>query len=157
METAYGSWKEDLLQVVQSATCEHQVFNTLASLARTMEFDLCAYGLCMPLPLTRPKTAVFNNYPADWQKVYQAKGYLCVDPTVQRARCTLSTVIWSNEIFAAAPDFWEEARSFGLVAGLAQPCLGLNGTGGLLTLARSAEAGSPAEWRGEGNTKTRHV
>jgi LuxR family transcriptional regulator len=93
METAYGSWKEDLLQVVQSTTCEHQVFNMLTSLAHTMEFDFCAYGLCVPLPLTRPKTAVFNNYPADWQKVYPAKGYLCVDPTIQRARCTPSTVI----------------------------------------------------------------
>jgi len=34
-----------------------------------------------------------------------------------------------------------------MVAGLAQPCPGLNGTGGLLTLARSAEAVSLAEWR----------
>ncbi len=79
-------WKEDLLQTFQSIDCERQMFAMVAELARKLEFDYCAYGLRMPLPLARPKTALFSNYPAVWQARYQAQGYQAIDPTVQVSR-----------------------------------------------------------------------
>ena len=140
-------WKEDLLQTFQSIECERQVLAMVAELARKLEFDYCAYGLRMPLPLARPKTALFSNYPAVWQDRYQAWGYQAIDPTVHHAMRSPSPVIWSDDLFAPARELWEEARSFGLQAGLAHTCRDAGGMGGMLTLARAGETVTTAEWQ----------
>ena len=140
-------WKEDLLQTFQSIECERQVLAMVAELARKLEFDYCAYGLRMPLPLARPKTAMFSNYPAVWQARYQAQEYQVIDPTVQQAMRSPSPIIWSDDLFAPARELWEEARSFGLQAGLAHTCRDASGMGGMLTLARAGETVTTTEWQ----------
>ncbi len=140
-------WKEDLLQTFQSIECERQVLAMVAELARKLEFDYCAYGLRMPLPLARPKTAMFSNYPAVWQARYQAQEYQVIDPTVQHAMRSPSPIIWSDDLFAPARELWEEARSFGLQAGLAHTCRDASGMGGMLTLARAGETVTTTEWQ----------
>ena len=42
---------------------------------------------------------------------------------------------------------WEEARSFGLQAGLAHTCRDASGMGGMLTLARAGEIVTTVEWQ----------
>lgn len=117
----------------------------VVSLARDLGFDHCAYGLRMPTPLTQPKIAMFNNYPVVWQRRYQEKSYLAVDPTVQHGMRSLLPVIWSENLFAPARELWEDARSFGLDVGWAQASRDINGVGGMLTLARSSDPISGAE------------
>ena len=99
----------------------------------------------MPLPLTQPKIALFNNYPIVWQQRYQEMNYLAVDPTVQHGIRSLLPVVWSDDLFAPAPELWEDARSCGLQIGWAQASRDANCVGGLLTLARSIELISKAE------------
>jgi LuxR family transcriptional regulator len=140
-------WKEDLLQTFQSIECERQVLAMASEMARKLEFDYCAYGLRMPLPLARPKTAMFSNYPAVWQARYQAQEYQAIDPTVRHAMRSPSPVVWSDDLFAPARELWEEARSFGLQAGLAYTCRDAGGMGGMLTLARAGESVTTAEWQ----------
>ncbi|MDD5279506.1 hypothetical protein [Acidithiobacillus sp.] len=55
------TWNEDLLQTFQSIECERQALAIVAEPARKLEFDCCAYGLRMPLPLTRPKSVMFSD------------------------------------------------------------------------------------------------
>ena len=140
-------WKEDLLQTFQSIECERQVLAVVTKLARKLEFDYCAYGLGMPLPLARPKTALFSNYPAVWQDRYQARGYQAIDPTVRHAMRSPSPVLSSDGLFAPARELWEEARSFGLQAGLAHTCRDTSGMDGMLTLARAGETVTRACFR----------
>ncbi|MDD5378218.1 MAG: autoinducer binding domain-containing protein [Acidithiobacillus sp.] len=140
-------WKEDLLQTFQSIECERQVLAMASEMARKLEFDYCAYGLRMPLPLARPKTALFSNYPAVWQARYQAQEYQAIDPTVRHAMRSPSPVVWSDDLFAPARELWEDARSFGLRAGLAHTCRDAGGMGGMLTLARAGETVTTAEWQ----------
>ncbi len=131
-----------MLHAIES---EHTLFEMIASLARDLGFDHCCYGLRMPLPLTQPKTVMFNNYPTGWEERYQEKNYLAIDPTVQHGMRSLLPVIWSDSLFAPAPELWEDARSFGLQIGWAQASRDVNGVSGLLTLARSGESISEAE------------
>lgn len=88
---------------------EHALFETIVSLARDLGFDYCCYGLRMPLPLTQPKIAIFDNYSIGWEERYQEKNYLAVDPTVQHNMRSLFPVIWSDNLFASAPELWEDA------------------------------------------------
>lgn len=134
-----NTWQENQLQALQSIDSEQQLFQAIVSLAQELGFDHCAYGLRMPLPLTNPKTVMFNNYPTAWQTYYQAKNYLTVDPTVQHAMRSTLPILWTDELFSPTLDLWEEARSFGLCHGWAQSIRDFNGTVGMLTLARSHE------------------
>ena len=133
------TWQENQLQALQSIQCEYQLFQTILSLGKELGFDHCAYGLRMPLPLTNPKTFMINSYPTAWQTQYQAKNYLAIDPTVQHAMSSLLPILWTDELFSPVSELWEEARSFGLRYGWAQSIHNFNGTGGMLTLARSNE------------------
>lgn len=127
------------------AQSEHAVFGKIEHAAHALGFEYCAYGLRVPLPLSNPKTIFLNNYPAAWQERYVRSDYVRVDPTVQHGCRTQSPLIWSDEVFAPAPEFWEDARSFGLRFGWAQSCIDGGGVRGMLTLARSSQSLSAGE------------
>ena len=134
------AWQDDQLQILLRQKDEQHVFERVVDLARQLGFDHCAYGMRSPLPLSRQRIVMFNNYPAAWQARYAQRNYLAIDPSVQHALKSPLPIMWSDEFFAATPDFWEEARGHGLRFGWAQPCRDVSGTLGMLTVARSDEA-----------------
>ncbi|HEY6452110.1 MAG TPA: LuxR family transcriptional regulator [Steroidobacteraceae bacterium] len=139
------AWQDDQLQILLAEKNEHRVFDRLVDIARQLGFDHCAYGLRPPLPLSRQRIVMFNNYPAGWQARYARENYLAVDPTVQHGLKSPLPVIWTDDFFAGAREFWEEARGHGLRYGWAQPCRDSRGTLGMFTVARSEEALSDLE------------
>ncbi len=140
-----NGWREDQLQALLTMRNERQLMEEIMTVARDLEFDFCAYGIRMPVPLSQPKIEMFNNYPAAWQMQYQAQRYVEVDPTVHHCTRSLVPIVWSNEVFASVPQFWEEARSFGLRIGWAQSSYDANAVAGMLTLARPEEPLSESE------------
>lgn len=140
-------WQENQFSRLHAIHCEHQLFQALTGAARDLGFDHCAYGLRLPLPLSNPKTEIFNNYPKVWQTRYKEQNYVAIDPSVQRGIRSLVPVVWSDELFVSACDFWEDANSFGLRFGWAQSCRDIDGVTGMLTLARSSEPLLDAELR----------
>jgi LuxR family quorum-sensing system transcriptional regulator SolR len=133
------TWQENQLHALEGIQSEQQLFKAILSLGRELGFDLCAYGLRMPFPLSTPKIVMFNNYSAEWQTQYQVKNYLATDPTVHHAMRSSLPVLWTDDLFSPAQAFWEEARSFGLRYGRAQSIREENGIVGMLTLVRSDE------------------
>lgn len=133
------SWQEDQLQSLQSNASVADLFQRLTVMARELGFDYCAYGIRMPLPISAPKTEMFNNYPDVWQKCYQEQNYLAVDPTVKQGSLSTMPFVWSDELFAPARNMWEDAKSHGLDYGWAQSCRDVHNISGLLTLSRSHE------------------
>jgi DNA-binding CsgD family transcriptional regulator len=144
------TWREDQINALLSAASETDLFNQVAELAVGMGFEYCAYGIQMPVPISRPVVAMFNNYSAAWQERYYTRGYLQIDPTVQHALRSTLPVVWSNGLFEAAPELWEEARAHGLKFGWAQAARDASGSVGLLTLARSAGRLTQAELHANG-------
>lgn len=140
-------WQEDQIQALLAADDERKLFPELVALAHDLDFDFCAYGLRMPLPVSNPKTMIFSNYPGAWQARYQQKNYLAVDPTVRHGMRSLLPILWSDDTFASARELWEDAQSFGLRFGWAQSSRDANSVGGMLTLARSDDPLSAGEMR----------
>jgi DNA-binding CsgD family transcriptional regulator len=139
------AWAEDLLvslAQVREAKC---VFEQIGESARRLGFEQCAYGFRHPLPFTNPRTHLINNYDPRWWRRYEDAHYLAIDPTVLHAVRSHEPVLWSDELFRAAPQLWAEARSFGLRVGWAQSCFDGDGAVGLLSLARSHDKLTPAE------------
>jgi LuxR family transcriptional regulator len=131
-------WQEDMLMAIDVPhLTEDAIFRRLCVASEALGFDYCAYGLRIPIPLTRPQTVVRNNYPVAWQKRYHDADYIAIDPTVLHGRRSQTPVLWSDELFANATGLWDEARAFGLRVGWAQSSLDGQGVGGMVTLART--------------------
>jgi DNA-binding CsgD family transcriptional regulator len=133
------SWQEDLMGLTDDGLDEHEVFTRMQAAAAELGFEHFAYGLRAPLPLSNPKTIVLSTYPQAWQERYAQAGYLNIDPTVHHGIRSQVPLLWSDEVFAQTPAFWEEARSYGLKVGWAQSSLDGVGVGGMLSLSRSGE------------------
>ena len=139
------AWQDEQLQALLQEDNEHRIFDQLVEIARRLGFDYCAYGVRPPLPLTRARILMFNNYPSEWQSQYARENYLAVDPSVRHALRSPLPLVWSDELFSAARPFWEQARMHGLRYGWAQPCRDVHGTLGMFTVARSHEELGDAE------------
>lgn len=133
-------WMDDLLHTIDNAQTEAELLDRIVSTARHLGFDYCAYGIRIPIPVTRPAVVMSNNFQPSWRQRYAQCEYIAVDPTVQH--CTKSTIpiVWGEQITQQTPQMWEEARAAGLVHGWAQSCLDGRGSGGMLTLARPSDA-----------------
>lgn len=134
-----NAWREHGLDTLLRSTSEYELFEQVAGIARNLGFDYCAYGIRMPVPFSRPRVEMFNNYSPEWRQCYQSRNYLLVDPTVQHALKSNLPVVWSNRLFCQTRDLWEEARAHGLRVGWAQASRDATGAIGLLTLARGAD------------------
>lgn len=141
------AWQEEQVQSLLICESAADLFQRVTELARGLGFDYCAYGIRMPLPISAPRTEMFNNYPADWQTHYQARSYLAVDPTVAQGGRSTMPFVWSDELFASARNMWEDARAYGLEYGWVQSCRDARGISGMLTLARAQEDLSANELR----------
>lgn len=141
------AWQEEQVQSLLIYDSAADLFQRVTVLARELGFDYCAYGIRMPLPISAPRTEMFNNYPTGWQAYYQTQSYLAVDPTVAQGGRSTLPFIWSDELFASARDLWEDARAYGLEYGWVQSCRDARGISGMLTLARAQEDLSASELR----------
>ncbi|MDO4683352.1 MAG: LuxR family transcriptional regulator [Lautropia sp.] len=140
------AWQEELLALaVESSQGFVRVFELLLKAAQAQDFEFVAYGFQAPLPASAPRVTLLNNYPAAWQLAYREKGYLAIDPVVRHARESTMPLGWSRKERSMAPAFWDEAGSHGIRFGWSQPFRDVNGSCGILSLARSAQALSTAE------------
>lgn len=141
------AWQEEQVQSLFICYSAAELFQRVTVLVRELGFDYCSYGIRMPLPISAPRTEVFDNYPTGWRTCYQAQSYLAVDPTVAQGGRSVLPFIWSDELFASARDLWEDARAYGLEYGWVQSCRDARGVSGMLTLARAQEDLSASELR----------
>ena len=138
-------WQTQQLEKVLVQSTPEESFARIAEEARQLGFEYCCHGLRIPLPISRPRTVFFSNYDPAWERRYHDKGYINIDPTVAHGMRSSLPVLWSDEFFAAVPEFWQEAQSHGLKYGWAQSRRDPEGTYSLLVLARSGPAIEAAE------------
>lgn len=141
------NWQEDMLNMLISmdGLDELEVFQRIKKAAQDLGFEYVAYGMRLPLPITRPKFLTLNSYSTRWQKHYEREKYLSVDPTVRHGLLSCEPLVWSQEAFQQAPKLWEDAQSEGLNFGWSQSNQDTFGVIGMLSLARSSELISVAE------------
>jgi LuxR family quorum-sensing system transcriptional regulator SolR len=125
------------------------LFKVMVGAARDLGFDYCAYGMRWPLPLSKPKLFMINNYSSEWQDRYASANYFQVDPTVAHCLRSAQPLIWSESLFENKRDFWEEASGCGLNVGWAQSFYDPKGIVSMLTFARTHDKLDDAELAGK--------
>lgn len=132
-------WVENVLKASINSKSEQEFFDEILCAAQSIGFEYCAYGMRLVLPAASPKHFLINNYPEQWCVRYGEMGYVEQDPTVVHGARSCQPLVWSDEVFASAPQLWDEAQNAGLRVGWAQASPTRNGIAGMLSLARSGE------------------
>lgn len=127
----------DFLDFIADITLEDDLFQHVLIYAGMLGFEFCSYFLRIPVPVSRPATAMFDNFPSEWKDRYRARNYVEIDPTIKHGLESSSAALWSDRLFHATPELWKEAQAHGLCVGWVQPTRDASGSVGILNVARS--------------------
>jgi DNA-binding CsgD family transcriptional regulator len=125
-------------EALQRAKCSDELRAAMARFADRMGFAHFAYALTINAPSLKPQRYILNGYPKEWLQRYLARDYFKIDPLVQYVQNTSLPAIWDADMFhcGKSEEFWEEARSFGLAAGISFSVRDQPGVMGIFSLAR---------------------
>lgn len=133
-----GSWREQcLIRLGDATTSLDSLVAAMRDMTVELGFEYCSYVYRRPLPIAQPAVLWSSTYPKAWLDRYFERDYLLVDPLVRRALQGNAPVVWGDDDIDEQPEFWEEARSFGIRHGWGVSSRGHAGTVGLLSVARS--------------------
>jgi len=131
-----GGWTMELKWSLAHASRQDQAVLAIRRAVERIGFEYFAYGLRWPQSFTRPRTLMVSSYPPEWQRRYVEANYAAQDPTVAHGLRSCAPLVWSDDVFAAAPGLWHEAQAAGLRVGWCQSCFDADGCAGLFTAAR---------------------
>jgi len=132
------TWQDENLNTVLGCKTPTQVFQFLKEETKRLGMQRVSWVVRLPLPLLDQRIVIFNTYPKAWEERYFANNYLAVDPTVKHGMSSVLPMLWTDSAMKDAPDFWEDARSFGLKVGIAQSVFDGQGSCSMLSLSRDA-------------------
>lgn len=121
------------------------VFDMVTHHTHELGFPYCSFTMSSQLPNNETKPIHINNYPNEWNDLYQRAHFFDVDPVVIHCKRCVLPIVWEEKAFRAAPDLWSLAQSFGVHRAWTQPVHDFQGVYSMLTLGRSQDEVSPQE------------
>jgi DNA-binding CsgD family transcriptional regulator len=136
----------DAFEAMERAKSTDELRAQMNRFAREMGFEHFAYALTINAPSLKAQQYVISGFPQEWVQRYLERGYFKIDPLIRHAETTTLPAIWTDQAFhhGKSAAFWEEARAFGLVAGLSFSVREQPGVTGIFSLARD----KPLDMRG---------
>ncbi|SDI62422.1 LuxR family transcriptional regulator [Paraburkholderia phenazinium] len=138
-------WRETYLDLFASTRSEADIFRKLSFAVRELGFEYCAFGTCVPFPISNPRFTLQSDYPDAWEDRYVSSNYFAVDPTVRHSLTQSMPLVWQADGQTQNLEFWEEAAHHGLRYGWSMPTIARNGPVGLVSMVRSGEPIDPLE------------
>jgi DNA-binding CsgD family transcriptional regulator len=128
----------DAFAALDRTTNSNELRAEMQKFAQQMDFQHFAYALTINAPSLKSQQYVINGYPQEWFERYVSRGYFKVDPLVNYAESSTLPASWEDPRFhnGESAEFWAEARSVGLHAGLSFAVHEQPGVTGIFSLAR---------------------
>jgi LuxR family transcriptional regulator, quorum-sensing system regulator SolR len=127
----------EALDALQSIKTTDGLRTEVDRFAKQLGFDHFVYMLSITAPSLKPQRFLLNGYPAGWMDRYLSADYFKVDPLLRQAQRSALPLLWDEHRLAQEDvAFWEEARQFGLNAGLSFAVHGEPGTLGIFSMSR---------------------
>lgn len=109
----------------------------LKKVAEGMGFEQFALGIEINRPMLGRIRHVTNGYSPAWQRTYQERNYISIDPTIRHCREKDAPLIWAESLGGHdTTEFWAQARSHGIANGLSVPVHGRAGLSSMTSLSR---------------------
>ncbi|MDM5181929.1 LuxR family transcriptional regulator [Massilia sp. DJPM01] len=135
---------EDLMHEIATASSSEEGLKVLQEEARRLGMQTVTWALKPDVALGNEQIVMVSTYPPEWLARYSQNNYIASDPTVKHGLVSIQPVIWSTTK-NLAPQFWEDAASFGLRVGVAQSLCDSHGRCSMLTLSRDSTEFSQSE------------
>jgi LuxR family quorum-sensing system transcriptional regulator SolR len=128
----------EVYTALMGATSTEQLREEMEKFTKQMGFDAFAYVMTVTAPSLRAQQYIIHGYPKEWAARYISRDYFKVDPLVLKAGGSVLPAIWDATTFEDADSsaFWEEARSFGVGAGMSIVLHEQPGVQGIFSLSR---------------------
>lgn len=139
-------WKEDQLQQLIGETNEQRMFETAASLAQHIGMEYFSFATRTYIATQKPQVLSHNNYPPAYNDRYRKKNYSTIDPIMAHCHKSMLPLLWQKEVFDEAPQYWEDAQSFGLCFGWSLSAHDQRHNQSVLSVARSKNKVSTDEF-----------
>lgn len=135
---------DELMHEISTSSSDQAAFKILKEEALRLGMEAVSWVLKPPLAFEEGKIATFDSYSPEWRARYFQNNYLACDPTVKHGLTSMQPLLWS-ETKEDAPEFWEDADSFGLRVGFAQSLWDRHGNCSMLSLSRDRMEFSQSE------------
>ncbi|KUM28723.1 LuxR family transcriptional regulator [Mesorhizobium loti] len=124
-----------------------ELFDLLAAFARSVNFPWIAYRPLAPNQMAfdppHNDLETMLNYPNEWQKRYFDMGYYKFDPITKKIRGRFGAIQWKDvyddtDTTEEERRIFDDAATFGLMAGVTIPLHGPNGKLAMISFAQSS-------------------
>lgn len=140
------SWQTELLHYrLDDHSNMPAAFSTIERAARSLAFDYVSYCHQAPLPASNPRVTLISNYPQDWRTYSADTSHFLRHPHVRRRMHSSQPILWTDDVFARAPDIQHAARVHGICHGWTQVFQDNPGGIAFLSLVRRSPPLSPQE------------
>ena len=102
-------WKESQLKQLAASAELEIAYGVSLSFAKNMGFDFFAFSTSYASKTDDFNTVRLNNYPSDWNSVYEKKKLAAIDPIVAHCHQSAMPILWSEEQFSNARCLWSQA------------------------------------------------
>ncbi len=147
------SWMQEQLEQLTQERDESKLLTAALKMVQQLEFEFISFVMRAPVATSQPKVVMLSNHPSEWLDTYQKLNYVTIDPTVAHCFSSMLPILWQDAVFAETPEFWEQAKSYGLRYGWGLSAHDHRGRASMLSVGRSENAISITEhWEKAGQT-----
>lgn len=139
------NWRNTSLPKLEGESEATTLFEIALNHTFALGFQYCSFTMSSHLPNNRTKPVRFNNYPDEWNNLYNQAHFFEVDPVVTHCKRSVLPIVWEEKTFKDSPNLWSFAQSFGVHLGWTQAVHDFQGVFSMLTLGRSKGAVTPEE------------
>jgi len=139
------NWRNTRLPKLEGESEATTLFEIALNHTFALGFQYCSFTMSSHLPNNRTKPVRFNNYPDEWNNLYNQAHFFEVDPVVTHCKRSVLPIVREEKTFKDSPNLWSLAQSFGVHLGWTQAVHDFQGVFSMLTLGRSKGAVTPEE------------
>ncbi|MGY3326890.1 helix-turn-helix transcriptional regulator [Pseudomonas sp. TE3911] len=139
------NWRNTRLPKLEGESEATTLFEIALNHTFALGVEYCSFTMSSHLPNNRTKPVRFNNYPDEWNNLYNQAHFFDVDPVVKHCKSSVLPIVWEEKTFKDSPNLWSLAQSYGVHLGWTQAVHDFQGVFSMLTLGRSKGAVTPEE------------
>lgn len=139
------NWRNTRLPKLEGENEITSAFEMVINHTYELGFQFCSFTMSSQRPNNHTKPVNFNNYPNEWNTLYQKAHFFDVDPVVNHSKRSVLPIVREEKAFGAAPNLWELAQTYGVHLGWTQAVHDFQGVFSMLTLSRGKGEVSPQE------------
>lgn len=139
------NWRNTRLPKLEGENKITTVYEMIVNQTFQLGFEYCSFTMSSQQPANQTQPIRLNNYPNEWNALYNQAHFFDVDPIVAHCKRSVMPLVWDEKAFSTAPNLWTLAQSFGVHLGWTQAVYDFQGVFSMLTLGRSTGNVSPEE------------